>query len=160
MNEQYAELITGFQLFKGFTTDGAKRLLGSGQVKQYQAGDKLLTEGDKADFVVLVLNGALEVYVDREGKHLVLTQAKPGTILGELAVLCGIPRSASVKASAETAVLEWSDESFRTLLLRDPSLSQRIFREALRTLIEKERSLIDSIIDAQDEATKSYSADI
>src|SRR5436309_1986025 len=85
----------------------------------------------------------------REGKHLVLTEAKPGTILGELAVLCGIPRSASVKAKEESAVLEWTDEAFRTLLLRDPSLSQRIFREALRTLIDKERSLIDSLIKPQ-----------
>src|SRR5437660_11614066 len=159
MNEQYAELITGFPLFKGFTVNGARRLLDSGEIKEHQSGDVLLTEGDKADFVLLVLGGTLEVFVDREGKHLVLTEAKPGTILGELAVLCGIPRSASVKAKENTAVLEWSEAAFRTLLLRDPSLSQRIFREALRTLIEKERSLIDSIIDAQDEATKSYSAD-
>src|SRR6266571_7831624 len=159
MNEQYAELITTFPLFKGFTANGAKRLLAAGQVKEQSTADVLLKEGDKADFVLLVLTGALEVFVERESQHLVLTEAGPGTILGELAVLCGIPRSASVKAKEKAVVLEWSDEAFRTLLLRDPSLSQRIFREALRTLIDKERSLIDSIIDAQNEAHKSYSAD-
>ena len=149
MNEQHAELITSFPLFKGFTVNGAKRLLNSGEIKEHQPGDVLLKEGDKADFVLLVLSGTLEVFVDRGGEHLVLTEAKPGTILGELAVLCGIPRSASVKAKEESAVLEWTDEAFRTLLLRDPSLSQRIFREALRTLIDKERSLIDSLIKPQ-----------
>jgi len=159
MSEQYAELITRLPLFSGFTVNGAKRLLNSGVVKEFEAGAVLLNEGDKADFVLLVLTGALEVFVDREGQHLMLTQAEPGDILGELAVLCGIPRSASVKAREKSAVLEWSDEAFRTLLLRDPSLSQHIFREALRTLVEKERSLIESIIDAQAEASKSYSAD-
>lgn len=159
MSEQYAELIPTFPLFKGFTTNGARRLLDSGEVKQHEAGAVLLKEGDAADFVLLVLTGALEVFVDREGQHLVLTEAEPGDILGELAVLCGIPRSASVKAKNHAAVLEWSDDAFRTLLLRDPSLSQRIFREALRTLVEKERSLIDSVIEAQQEAHKSYSAD-
>ena len=149
MNEQDAELITGFPLFKGFTVNGARRLLNSAEIKKHQPGDVLLNEGDKADFVLLVLSGTLEVFVDRGGEHLVLTEAKPGTILGELAVLCGIPRSASVKAKEEAAVLEWTDEAFRTLLLRDPSLSQRIFREALRTLIDKERSLIDSLIKPQ-----------
>jgi len=149
MNEQYAELITTFHLFKGFTANGAKRLLAAGQVKEQSTADVLLKEGDKADFVLLVLTGALEVFVERESQHLVLTEAGPGTILGELAVLCGIPRSASVKAKEESAVLEWTDEAFRTLLLRDPSLSQRIFREALRTLIDKERSLIDSLIKPQ-----------
>jgi len=153
MNEQYAELITTFPLFKGFTANGAKRLLAAGQVKEQSTADVLLKEGDKADFVLLVLTGALEVFVERESQHLVLTEAGPGTILGELAVLCGIPRSASVKAKEKAVVLEWSDEAFRTLLLRDPSLSQRIFREALRTLIDKERSLIDSLIKAEGTST-------
>jgi CRP-like cAMP-binding protein len=159
MSENYAELIPTFPLFKGFTAHGAKRLLDAGAVKQHAPGTVLLKEGDPADFVLLVLTGTLEVFVEREGQHLVLNQAEPGDILGELAVLCGIPRSASVKARDNAAVLQWSDEAFRTMLLRDPSLSQRIFREALRTLLEKERSLIDSVVDAQEEAHKSYSAD-
>jgi len=150
--DQYAELITGFPLFKGFTTNGAKRLLNSGEVKQHSAGDVLLKEGDRADFVLLGLTGTLEVFVEREGKQLVLTEAKPGTVLGELAVLCGIPRSASVRTKEDAAVLRWSDQAFRFLLLRDPSLSQGIFREALRTLIDKERSLIDSLVKTQSAA--------
>jgi CRP-like cAMP-binding protein len=149
MNEQYAELITGFPLFKGFTANGTKRLLDAGEVKECAAGTVLLKEGDIADLVLLVLAGKLEVFVERDSKDLVLTDANPGTILGELAVLCGIPRSASVRAKENAAVLEWSDEVFRTLLLRDHSLSQRIFGQALRTLIAKERSLIDSLVKAQ-----------
>jgi hypothetical protein len=45
--------------------------------------------------------------------------------------------------------LQWSAAAFRSLLLRDAFLSERIFRESLRTLIEKERSLIDSLIRSQ-----------
>lgn len=149
MNEKYAELITAFPLFKGFTTNGAKRLLDAGEVKTHAPGGVLLKEGDTSDFVMLVLSGKLEVFVERAGKDLILTEANPGTILGELAMLCGIPRSASVRAQENSAVLEWPDEAFRTLLLRDPSLSQRIFGQALRTLLEKERSLIDSLIKGQ-----------
>ena len=108
-----------------------------------------MKEGDKADFVVLLLTGGLEVFVSRSGSDVVLTETKPGTITGELAVLCGIPRSASVRAQAPSVVLRWSEEAFRTLLLRDPHLSQRIFSQILRTLVDKERALIDSLITAQ-----------
>ena len=149
MNEQYAELITNFPLFHGFTVHGAKRLLDAGEVKTHAPGGVLLKEGDTSDFVLLVLSGKLEVFVERAGKDLILTEANPGTILGELAMLCGIPRSASVRAKENSSVLEWPDEAFRTLLLRDPSLSQRIFGQALRTLIDKERSLIDSLVKSQ-----------
>jgi CRP-like cAMP-binding protein len=149
MNENYAELITTFPLFKGFTANGTKRLLDAGEVKQHAMGQVLLKEGDSSDFVLLVLSGKLEVFVEREGKDLVLTEANPGTILGELAMLCGIPRSASVRAKTDSAVLEWPDEAFRTLLVRDPSLSQRIFGQALRTLVDKEKSLIESLVKEQ-----------
>jgi CRP/FNR family transcriptional regulator/CRP/FNR family cyclic AMP-dependent transcriptional regulator len=149
MNEKYAELITGFPLFKGFTVNGTQRLLDAGEVQEYATGDVLLKEGDHSDFVLLVLAGKLEVFVERDGRNLVLTEANPGTILGELAMLCGLPRSASVQAKENSTVLEWPDEAFRTLLLRDPSLSQRIFGQALRTLVEKEKSLIESLVKEQ-----------
>jgi CRP-like cAMP-binding protein len=149
MNENYAELITRFPLFKGFTVNGANRLLKSGEVCHYKTGEILINEGDKADFAVLLLTGKLEVFVRRGDNDVVLTQSHPGTVLGEVAVLCGIPRSASIRADSEVAVLKWDDEAFRTLLLRDASLSQRIFGTILRTLVEKERALIDSVITAQ-----------
>lgn len=149
MNEQYALLITRFPLFQGFTVDGARMLLDCGEVKEYGPGEVLLREGDSPTSVLLTLTGKMQVFVERQGRDLVLTDAAPGTILGELAVLCGIPRSASVRASEKSAVLQWSDVTFRSLLLRDSFFSQRIFRESLRTLIEKEHSLIDSLARSQ-----------
>jgi CRP/FNR family transcriptional regulator/CRP/FNR family cyclic AMP-dependent transcriptional regulator len=149
MNEEYTALITGFPLFRGFTLDGAHMLLDCGEVKEFSPGEMLIKEGDEPTFVLLVLNGRLQVFVLRQQRDLVLTDAVPGTILGELAVLCGIPRSASVRASEKSAVLQWSAAAFRSLLLRDVFLSERIFRESLRTLIERERSLIDSLISSE-----------
>jgi CRP-like cAMP-binding protein len=149
MNEKYAELITRFPLFKGFTADGARMLLECGAVREFQAGEVLLKEGDSPAFVLLVLTGKMQVFVEREQRDLVLTDAVPGTILGELAALCGIPRSASVRASEHSAALQWSAAAFRSLLLRDAFLSERLFRESLRTLIDKERSLMESLHRAQ-----------
>jgi CRP-like cAMP-binding protein len=149
VNEQYALMITGFPLFHGFTLDGARMLLDCGEVKEYRTDEVLFKEGDSPTFVLLVLTGKMQVFVERQPRDLLLTDAGPGTILGELAVLCGIPRSASVRASEKSAILQWSALAFRSLLLRDAFLSERIFRESMRTLIEKEQSLIDSLIRSQ-----------
>ncbi|HEX3143809.1 MAG TPA: cyclic nucleotide-binding domain-containing protein [Pyrinomonadaceae bacterium] len=153
MSEDYAELMTTFPLFEGFTANGTKRLLAAGEITELAAGDVLLKEGETAEFAVLILKGTIEVFVEREGKQLALTEATAGDILGELALLCGIPRSASARAKENSTVLKWSDESLHTLLLRDRSLAQRIFRETLRTLVEKERELVDSLVKAQSATT-------
>jgi len=149
MHEQYAEIIKEFPLFRGFTLHGAKLLLEGGEVKEYSPGVVVLREGDSPTFVLLVLTGKMQVFIERQGRDLILTDAAPGTILGELAVLCGMPRSASLRAIEGSAVLQWSATDFRDMLLRDVFLSERIFRESLRTLIDKERSLIDSLTRAE-----------
>jgi CRP-like cAMP-binding protein len=149
MNEQYAERITRFPLFQGYTLHGAQMLLESGEVKEYSPGELVLKEGDSPTFVLLVLTGKMHVFVERQGRDLVLTDVGPGTILGELAVLCGMQRSASIRASERSAVLQWNAKAFRNLVLSDVFLSERIFRESLRTLIEKEQSLINSLMQSQ-----------
>ena len=146
MNEEYAEMIRTFPFFKGYTLQGAQMLLGYGEVKEYSKGDVLLKEGENPTFVLVVLKGGMQIFIEREGREMVLNEAGPGTILGELAVLASIPRSSSVRASEKSEVLHWSAKAFRDLLLWDPFLSERIFRESLRTLIGKEKSLIDALI--------------
>lgn len=147
MSEEYAALVMALPLFKDYTIAGAQRIVSAGEIKTVAKGEVLFKEGEPPDFVLLVLRGTLQVYVDRHGTELVLTDAGPSTILGELAVLCGIPRSASVRVVEDSTVLQWPASSFRGLLVKDVSLSQRIFRESLRTLIDKERNLIESITD-------------
>ena len=149
MHEQYAQLITGLSLFKGYTAQGAQRLIDSGEIKEHPAGEVLFKEGGAPTDVFLVLTGKLQVFVERQDRVLILTDAGPGTILGELGVLCGLERAASVRVIEPSNVLQWDAEAFRSLLFKDVFLSERIFRQSLRTLIEKERSLIASITQTQ-----------
>ena len=152
--DEYAAIITGLPLFKGYTADGAKRMLSVGEIKAASAGEVLFKEGDPSAFVLLVLKGKLQVYVERHGKDMVLTTAGPSKILGELSVLCGIQRSASVRVVEDSTFLQWDAAEFRGLLLKDVFLSERIFRESLRTLIDQERALIDSLVQSEDAPRK------
>ena len=145
MSDEYTALITSLPLFKGYTVNGAQRIVDAGDIKLLPAGEVLFKEGDPPGSVLLVLKGKLQVYVERHGKDMILTDAPPSTILGELSVLCGMPRSASVRVIDDATVLEWSADEFRGLLVKDVFLSERIFRSSLRTLIEKERALIESL---------------
>jgi CRP-like cAMP-binding protein len=60
VNEEFVTIVTNFRLFKGYTTDGAKRILSAGEVKNVSAGKVIFKEGDPATFVLLVLKGKLQ----------------------------------------------------------------------------------------------------
>jgi len=145
MNEQYASIMTTFPLLQGLTQHGAEMLLAAGEIKVYRPGQWLCKEGDPASFTLMILSGKVEVFLERRGKDVLLREMEPGAILGELGVLCGMPRTASLRSSGESAVVQWGTAEFRRLLLRNANLSERITAQSLRNLIEKERSLIDSM---------------
>ena len=145
MHDQHAAVIASLPLFQGYTLDGADMILSAGTVRDHAAGEIIFKEGGKPDAVILVLSGTLEVFVDRHGRHLTLAQAGPGAIVGELAVLCNIPRSASVKVVDQSTFLEWRADAFRRTLFGDPDLSERIFRQSLKSLIDNEQSMIESL---------------
>jgi len=147
MTTEYESLIPTFPLFKGYTRDGARMLMERGTVKNYGAGDLVFREGDPPTFVLLVLTGRLQVYVDRDGKEVTLSDAMgPGSLMGELAVLCGMKRSACARVAEPAAVLQWTANDFRRLLLGNAFLAEEIFGHALRHMVEKERAMIDAAL--------------
>jgi CRP-like cAMP-binding protein len=148
-NERYAAIMTTFPLLSGFTVDGARMLLQAGSVKGYAAGEEVCKEGETATSTLLVLHGKLEAFIEREGTRLVLRECGPGAILGEIGVTCGLPRTASVRASEPSEVLQWSAQAFRTLLLRSGLLAERVHHYSVRSLVEKEQNLIASVTHTQ-----------
>jgi len=145
MNDQYASEMTNFPLLQGFTLAGAKMLMDSGQTTHYAPGELLFKEADPSSFAALLLSGTLQVFLPRREGEIILREMKPGTILGELGVICGLPRSASVRAKSDCVVLLWKTTQFRTLLVRHNLFAERVLGQSLRNLIEKERSLVDSL---------------
>ena len=127
-------------------------LMESGEFKRYSQGELVFKEGDQPSFTILLLSGSLEVFLHRQGREIVLRETQPGTIIGELAVICGIARSASLRAKSDSVVLQWNAMEFRRLLIRHPLLSERVLGQSLRNLIEKEHSVFDSL--AQDQTTR------
>ena len=149
MNDSYALKMTQFPFLQGFTLAGAQMLMGPGEIKSYGPGEVLCRESDAATFALLVLEGKLEVFVERDGRDLVVREVAPGTIIGEIAVLCRSTRSASVRAAQTSTVLQWSAEAFSVLLLRHPIFAERVLRDALSTLVEREKALIAALARAR-----------
>jgi putative ABC transport system ATP-binding protein len=112
--------------------------LGSHELKQivsavkpvtYAAGSLIIREGDTADEFFIVLEGQVEVVKELhvpDEKHVVLSQLGPGAYFGEIGLLRGIKRTASVRAVTDAAVLILSRETFITIVSECDLVSAQI----------------------------------
>jgi NTE family protein len=99
-----------------------------------RAGSWLFREGEQGDSLFVLIAGRLEVLVE-EPEQAVIRVLGRGDVLGELALLTGSPRSASVRAIRDSELLKLEREDFHGLLETEP-----VFVRALtRTLGEQLR---------------------
>jgi NTE family protein len=97
------------------------------------ARDYLFHAGEPATQLHVVLTGRIEV-VSAGG--VVLRELGPGSVLGELSVLTGSPRSASVRARRDSELLSVDAAHFQALVRHDPALGFALLRELSRLLQE------------------------
>jgi predicted acylesterase/phospholipase RssA/CRP-like cAMP-binding protein len=93
-----------------------------------RAGEVVIRQGDPADRLYLVRSGRLRVLVDQDDGLRVVRELGAGAAIGELSLLTGAPRSATVQAVRDSELLELDAEVFHMLLERDSGLAVAVAR--------------------------------
>lgn len=89
----------------------------------------ILSEGEESDSLYIIQSGRVKVYLsDETGKEITLAILGPGSYLGEIAMLDGAPRSASVMTLEKATLLRISRGAFRDFLARNPDIAFEIIR--------------------------------
>jgi CRP-like cAMP-binding protein len=105
-----------------------------------ETGETVFRRGDPGDTVLLVRSGSVVVEAERaSGESVVVNTIKPGEIFGEMAVIEGTTRSATVTALEPCELLAISQSEFLALLVNHPGLGIRVLgavTERLRRLTE------------------------
>ncbi|MDJ0844378.1 cyclic nucleotide-binding domain-containing protein [Crocosphaera sp.] len=87
----------------------------------------LFHEGDPGDSFYIILSGAVEIFVPKINKYLATLRA--GDMFGELALILGIPRTASVKTVEKTRLFVINKLGFQTILQEQSNIAEVIFEE-------------------------------
>jgi predicted acylesterase/phospholipase RssA/CRP-like cAMP-binding protein len=95
------------------------------------AGEMLFQQGDPADAAYLVVAGRLRV-VTRDPEQRVVGEVGRGEMVGEMALLEGVPRMASVLASRDTQLARFARSEFEALIERHPKAMLGVTRTVLR----------------------------
>ena len=102
-----------------------------------ERGEIIVNQGSKGESLYVVVSGQIRVYLsDETGKEVILGLEGPGAIFGEISVLDGELRSASVAAMKRTELLKIEGQAFRQLLQTNARLAIAVIT-ALAGMIRK-----------------------
>ena len=121
--------LAGVPLFAGADPDALEALASDAQPVRALAGEWVIRAGDEADDLFVVLRGRLRVVAEADGEERTLRVLGPGAAIGELALLTGSPRSASVQAVRDTTLLRLGRRGFVELIERDSGFAAAVARE-------------------------------
>ena len=119
-NEYFVDL-------KQYSKKSYQELYRAGTELKVAPGQILWKADDPGDYLVLILQGELEVYLPSDHGDLLLETYGAGAVVGELSAIDGLPRSASVRAKTRGKVMRIVGSIFRDLIQRTPDILEDLF---------------------------------
>jgi CRP-like cAMP-binding protein len=141
---QTNEAIADHPFFAGIDDLEIEFVTDVAETAHFEPDETLFRRGDPGDSVMLVLSGRVRVESHRSsGELLVMNVIEPGELVGEMAVLEGTTRSATVTALEPCEVLVIPHSEFLALLVNHPGLIVRM----LGTATDRLRNLTDRVVE-------------
>lgn len=110
---------------------GLRRLAALGQTRNFAKNTVIISEGDVADTIYIMLAGRVRVYHGTaDGREMVLDILGPGELIGEM-VLDGSPRSASIMTMEPCCMVVLQSATFRERVRDDPDLALLLIAELM-----------------------------
>jgi CRP/FNR family cyclic AMP-dependent transcriptional regulator len=131
------EALADVPLFSGLSKRHLKHVASLAQEESHREGATLAQEGKPGDSFYVVLEG--EAKVERGGRR--VARLLPGDFFGEIALIDGGPRTASVVSETPLQTLTITRKRFHKMLEEDPSIVVQMLEELARRLRNLNRSL-------------------
>ena len=119
-------------LFADLPREVLARLVSEFDEIEVPASQTVFSQGDPGDALYVIVSGAVEVRGERDGQAERVAVLGPGDCLGEMALVTGDPRSATVVALSPTRLLRLDKERFRVLSERHPVFLRELARVLCR----------------------------
>ena len=126
--DQEVDVLRQIPLFANIDTAKLKLLCFASERLTYSAGQALFAQGDVGDAAYIIVDGEAEVLVDSPTGQLSVAVLKRNDIVGEIAILCDVPRTATVKAASELVTLKITKDVFLRMLTDFPEMGLEIMR--------------------------------
>ena len=122
------DLLRGIPLFEKMEASKLKLLAISSDRVNFRPGAVLMRQGDDADAAYVIISGKGDVVIDTPSGEIKVAEVNSGQIVGEVAILIDVPRTATVKTEEGLTALKIGKENFLRLLTGSPQVAVEIIK--------------------------------
>ncbi|MBT8447756.1 MAG: cyclic nucleotide-binding domain-containing protein [Gammaproteobacteria bacterium] len=144
-------MLRSVRLFRALSKKDLARVSEWTEVVRYEAGDMIVRETDTGDYMYVILEGSVDVFViDDEGKLVVLATLSKGHYFGEQALLPDNEghRNANVRANGDVTLIRVAKRYFQLIVTHDDKLML-----ALQSIGSEQQKKIEQAIGRHDDST-------
>ena len=126
--EQEVELIRQFPIFSKIQPAMQKLLCFSADRLKFDAGQVIFNAGDVGDSAYVIIDGTVEISVPTPSGPIVINEMGKNDLLGEIAIVGEVPRTATAKALTNLETLKISKELFMKIIHENPDAAIELIR--------------------------------
>ena len=136
METSTVDLLKGVELFSELNEEQLGMIANLVIVKNYNRDETVVLEGDDSvQALYLIASGSVQVYMTGiDGRETILSFLERGDFFGEMSLIDGEPRSASVRTVTDATLLVIHRESFLSLLRKSPEIAMALMSELCKRL--------------------------
>lgn len=138
------EVLRKIPLFANVEPSKLKLLAFTAEKVTFESGDVLFRQDEVGDAAYILLDGTADVLVNTPQGQLKVASVGKNDFVGEIAILCDMPRTATIQASSRLVTLCVSKELFFRLVTEFPQMAVEIMRVLAHRLERTTRQLRES----------------
>ncbi|MCW6533281.1 cyclic nucleotide-binding domain-containing protein [Sphingomonas lycopersici] len=143
----------------GLTSADVAEVLDSAEILTVKAGETILNEGDAGNDIYVIRVGSMIVEKKIGGKNVFLSYLPAGSYVGEMALIAGTPRTATVRATVRSEVIRLNGDAFARLMAAKPALLERARRDMaarqdVNAFVESRKHSFSTVVDMYSETAK------
>lgn len=143
LNEE-VELLRNIPMFSKIDPSNLKLLAFASERVIFGQGQELFHQGDSGDTAYIIIDGNADVLIDSPGGELAVARIGKNELVGEIAILCDVPRTATLRADDQVTTLAISKDLFFQMVREYPDMGIEIMRELAQRLEQTNAQLRDA----------------
>jgi small-conductance mechanosensitive channel/CRP-like cAMP-binding protein len=150
MIETNADRLSSVPIFAPLSDEETDKLAHASKARIFAPGEPIVRMGQEGNSMFVVIRGVVNVQVPENGVPKTVNTLRENDFFGEMSLLTGEPRSATVVASEETEVLQISKAALKPIFESNPDLVKSIGE-----IVEERRGALDQQLRASEAAEKT-----